>query len=36
MTLDHWPEKVRLMQKNWIGRSEGLTIRWEISAGDLA
>jgi len=32
-TLDHWPEKVRLMQKNWIGRSEGLTIRWEIAAG---
>ncbi len=31
-TLDHWPEKVRLMQKNWIGRSEGLTIRWEIVA----
>ncbi|MFS8047160.1 leucine--tRNA ligase [Rhizobium sp. BR 314] len=29
-TLDHWPEKVRLMQKNWIGRSEGLAIRWEI------
>ncbi|MBF2717779.1 leucine--tRNA ligase [Agrobacterium vitis] len=32
-TLDHWPEKVRLMQKNWIGRSEGLTVRWEIAAG---
>jgi leucyl-tRNA synthetase len=32
-TLDHWPEKVRLMQKNWIGRSEGLTIRWEIVPG---
>jgi len=31
-TLDQWPEKVRLMQKNWIGRSEGLTIRWEIVA----
>ncbi|WP_283195858.1 leucine--tRNA ligase [Rhizobium sp. AN80A] len=28
--LDQWPEKVRLMQKNWIGRSEGMTIRWEI------
>jgi leucyl-tRNA synthetase len=32
-TLDQWPEKVRLMQKNWIGRSEGLTIRWEIVPG---
>ncbi len=30
-TLDQWPEKVRLMQKNWIGRSEGLTLRWEIA-----
>lgn len=29
--LDQWPEKVRLMQKNWIGRSEGLLIRWEIA-----
>jgi leucyl-tRNA synthetase len=29
--LDQWPEKVRLMQKNWIGRSEGLTIRWELA-----
>ena len=32
-TLDDWPEKVRLMQKNWIGRSEGMLIRWEITAG---
>ena len=29
-TLDQWPEKVRLMQKNWIGRSEGMTVRWQI------
>ncbi len=29
-TLDRWPEKVRLMQENWIGRSRGLrmTFRW--------
>ncbi|WP_181705106.1 leucine--tRNA ligase [Chthonobacter rhizosphaerae] len=29
--LDRWPEKVRTMQKNWIGRSEGLRIRFEIA-----
>jgi leucyl-tRNA synthetase len=29
-TLDRWPEKVRLMQKNWIGRSEGLLIRFAL------
>jgi leucyl-tRNA synthetase len=29
-TLDKWPEKVRLMQENWIGRSEGLMIRWKL------
>ncbi|HEX5509945.1 MAG TPA: class I tRNA ligase family protein, partial [Pseudolabrys sp.] len=29
-TLDRWPEKVRLMQKNWIGRSEGLLIRFML------
>src|ERR1043166_2528142 len=28
--LDRWPEKVRLMQRNWIGRSEGLLIRFEL------
>lgn len=27
--LDQWPEKVRLMQKNWIGKSEGLSLRWQ-------
>jgi len=30
-TLDQWPEKVRLMQKNWIGRSEGLLVRWQLA-----
>jgi leucyl-tRNA synthetase len=28
--LDRWPEKVRLMQKNWIGRSDGLLIRFAL------
>src|SRR5690606_1878522 len=28
--LEDWPEKVRLMQRNWIGRSEGLSVRWEL------
>jgi leucyl-tRNA synthetase len=31
-TLDRWPEKVRLMQKNWIGRSEGLLVRFMLDA----
>ncbi len=30
--LDQWPEKVRLMQKNWIGKSEGLSLRWQTVA----
>ncbi len=28
--LDKWPDKVRLMQKNWIGRSEGLRFTFDI------
>ncbi|MFO1117598.1 MAG: leucine--tRNA ligase [Beijerinckiaceae bacterium] len=30
-TLDQWPEKVRLMQRNWIGRSEGLRLRFALA-----
>jgi leucyl-tRNA synthetase len=30
--LDRWPEKVRLMQRNWIGKSEGLSIRFALDA----
>ena len=37
-TLDRWPEKVRVMQENWIGRSKGLKFRFhfagEAPAGD--
>jgi len=32
-TLEHWPDKVRLMQENWIGRSRGLRFRFEIETG---
>ncbi|MFZ0269010.1 leucine--tRNA ligase [Caulobacter sp.] len=29
-TLDRWPEKVRIMQENWIGRSKGLRFTFEF------
>ncbi|MBM3549404.1 MAG: leucine--tRNA ligase [Alphaproteobacteria bacterium] len=29
-TLDRWPDKVRLMQENWIGRSEGARVRFPL------
>ena len=28
--LDHWPEKVRTMQANWIGRSEGVEVDFPV------
>ena len=33
-TLDQWPEKVRIMQKNWIGKSEGLKFQFTLSDGE--
>jgi leucyl-tRNA synthetase len=29
-TLPKWPEKVKLMQANWIGRSQGVLLRWPL------
>ncbi len=31
--LDRWPDKVRLMQENWIGRSKGLQMAWKFGPG---
>ncbi|MCW2383454.1 leucyl-tRNA synthetase [Sphingobium sp. B2D3B] len=30
-TLDKWPEKVRLMQENWIGKSQGMQFRFRLA-----
>ncbi|MFP4314035.1 MAG: leucine--tRNA ligase [Alphaproteobacteria bacterium] len=32
--LERWPEKVRIMQENWIGKSQGLEFSWEILGRD--
>jgi leucyl-tRNA synthetase len=34
--MDRWPERVRLMQANWIGRSEGARIRFPLSVSQGA
>ena len=32
--LDGWPEKVKLMQKNWIGKSLGCEINFEMDSSN--
>ncbi len=31
-TLEHWPEKVKLMQRNWIGRSLGADVEFPVTS----
>ncbi|PZT90400.1 MAG: leucine--tRNA ligase [Citromicrobium sp.] len=33
-SLKNWPDKVRLMQENWIGKSQGLEFSFDLSNGD--
>ncbi|WP_394730395.1 leucine--tRNA ligase [Altererythrobacter sp. GH1-8] len=34
-TLEDWPDKVKLMQENWIGKSQGLEFSFQLSNGDF-
>ncbi len=33
-TID-WPEKTKIMQRNWIGRSEGCDVSWKVDGKDI-
>ena len=33
--LKEWPERVRIMQENWIGKSDGLEEYWQVDGMDL-
>ena len=32
--LEDWPEQVKTMQRNWIGRSQGVEVTFEVADGD--
>jgi len=32
--LEHWPERVKVMQKNWIGKSKGCVVKFPIVDSD--
>ncbi|MCX7827634.1 MAG: leucine--tRNA ligase [Thermanaerothrix sp.] len=34
-SLTGWPERVRMMQRNWIGRSEGVRLSFKVDGTDL-
>ncbi|MDO8603149.1 MAG: leucine--tRNA ligase [Candidatus Omnitrophota bacterium] len=34
-SLEDWPERVKLMQKNWIGRSQGVEIDFKVRDSDI-
>ncbi|MBI4467232.1 MAG: leucine--tRNA ligase [Acidobacteria bacterium] len=29
-----WPERIRLMQRNWIGKSDGARVQWAVAGSD--
>ncbi|MDO8627220.1 MAG: class I tRNA ligase family protein, partial [Candidatus Diapherotrites archaeon] len=33
--LEHWPEKVKIMQRNWIGKSQGINIQFKVKNSAL-